>query len=208
MPRGVKAVMPGVSTWAVFSAEKQLDFNGLHLTLGAACVLVDPVPFTPEQAAAIERLGAPRRILLTNKDHRRAAPEARARWNAPIFIHRRDADLVDCQIDGTFDDGELIEGALQVIPVADGKSPGESALHWAERRVLILGDALIGKPPGALSLLPPEKFADPERARTGAARLAELDVDVVLVGDGVSILARGRSALETFAHQSQGATAS
>jgi hypothetical protein len=74
--------------------------------------------------------------------------------------------------------------------------------------VLILGDALIGKPPGALSLLPPEKFADPERARTGAARLAELDVDVVLVGDGVSILARGRSALETFAHQSQGATAS
>jgi glyoxylase-like metal-dependent hydrolase (beta-lactamase superfamily II) len=196
MSRVVKRLADGIHTWAVYSQEKQLDFNGLHLQVGDERLLVDPVPFDADE---IDALGAPSLIVLTNKDHRRAAVEARARFGAPVWIHRRDQPLVGCEVDGVFDDGDVIAGALEVVPVHDAKSPGESALWWRERRILILGDALIGKPAGKLSLLPPDKFADPIKARAGAQALVELAPDMVLVGDGVSILEHGTAALRTFA---------
>ena len=69
---------------------------------------------------------------------------------------------------------------------------------FLQRRLLILGDALIGKPPGSLSLLPDGKFEDSALARQGVSRLTELDVDVVLVGDGASILKGGGKAIRRF----------
>jgi hypothetical protein len=48
--------------------------------------------------------------------------------------------------------------------------------------------------PTGLSMVPAAKLADPARARAGLARLAELDVDLLLVGDGVSILHAGGAA--------------
>ena len=125
--------------------------------------------------------------------------QARERFGARIVIHRRDRALIDCDVDDVYDDGDVLAGALEVVPVRDAKSPGESALWWRERRVLILGDALIGKPPGRLSLLPDEKFAQSDRARAGARALAALDANMVLVGDGVSILEGGSAALRAFA---------
>ena len=52
----------------------------------------------------------------------------------------------------------------------------------------IVGDALIGKPPGAVSLLPAEKYADITKAREGLRRLLKYNFDSLLVGDGVSDL--------------------
>jgi glyoxylase-like metal-dependent hydrolase (beta-lactamase superfamily II) len=194
----MRELAPGIHSWARFSEEKRLDFNGLYLELAGGPLLVDPPPLGDDDAAEIERRGRPREIILTNKDHRRAAPAARERFGAPIAIHALDAPLIDCAIDRTFADGERLGGALEVMRVPDGKSPGESALWWAERRVLILGDALLGKPPGELSLVPAEKLADPARARAGVTRLAELEPEVVLVGDGVSLLAEGAAAIRRF----------
>jgi len=194
----MKRLLDGVHTWSIFSEEKQLDFNGLHLALAGSTVLVDPPPLTEDDAAAIEKLGRPSLIILTNKDHRRAAPAARDRFGAPIAIHELDRPLVDCEIDRTFGDGDTLAGALRVVRLSDAKSPGESALWWAARGILILGDALIGKPPGSLSLLPAAKFADAGRARAGVARLAEFPAIAVLVGDGVSILDDGAAVIRRF----------
>jgi len=59
----------------------------------------------------------------------------------------------------------------------------------------VLSDALIGKPPGELSFLPAEKFADMTKARLDVHKLLELDFDTVLVGDGASLLAGGKDAM-------------
>lgn len=185
-------------TWARFSEEKQLDFNGYYVSLPGGAVLIDPPLLREEDADQIETRGAPSKILLTNKDHRRGAPEARRRFRCPIAIHSADVPLVGCEVDETFEDGDRIAGTLAVVHVPDSKSPGESAFWWADRRILFLGDALIGKPPGALSLLPPEKFKDTVRARKGLERLKILGAETILVGDGVSIVADGRAALESF----------
>ena len=76
---------------------------------------------------------------------------------------------------------------------AKGKSPGEVALYWPERGILILGDAAVGNPPGALSLLPEDKLDEPARLHESLRRLLEIDFDCLLLGDGVPIL-RGAKA--------------
>ena len=80
---------------------------------------------------------------------------------------------------------------------AEGKSPGEVALHWPERRILVVGDACVGKPPGACALLPESVMDDPAALRRSLTRLARtVDFDVLLVGDGAPILTGARAALE------------
>jgi glyoxylase-like metal-dependent hydrolase (beta-lactamase superfamily II) len=76
---------------------------------------------------------------------------------------------------------------LTIIAVP-GKSPGEVALHWSERKLLIVGDAVIGNPAGHCGLLREKVMDDPARLRRSVRKLLDLDFDALLVGDGVSIL--------------------
>jgi glyoxylase-like metal-dependent hydrolase (beta-lactamase superfamily II) len=94
-------------------------------------------------------------------------------------------------------------GPFTVVAMA-GKSPGEVALLWPERRLLIVGDACVGNPPGKLGLLPAKVMDDrPELLRSLARAADELDFDVLLVGDGVPILEGGRDALRTLVAESK-----
>jgi glyoxylase-like metal-dependent hydrolase (beta-lactamase superfamily II) len=92
-------------------------------------------------------------------------------------------------------------GPLTVIGVP-GKSPGEVAFHWPERRVLIVGDAVVGNPPGRLSLLREKVLDDPAKLRESVRQLVSLDFDRLLVGDGECVLndarERLRELVETF----------
>ena len=97
--------------------------------------------------------------------------------------------------------GERV-GPLSVVAVP-GKSPGEVALHWPERKILIVGDAVIGNPPGRCGLLREQVMDDPARLRESVRSLLAIDFDTLLVGDGVSILSgakdRLRELVATFA---------
>ena len=62
--------------------------------------------------------------------------------------------------------------------------------------VLIVGDALIGKPAGSVRLLPAERYADVGKAREGLRRLLKYNFDSLLVGDGASILTGAKPAVE------------
>lgn len=188
----MKQLLDGVWTWSVFDEARQVDFNGYWVDTGSARALIDPVPF---DEAAIARLGPPIEVILTNKDHRRAAALARGRFGAAIVAHALDRPLVDIPIDREFEDGAVLAGALRAIHLPGQKSPGETALHWAARRVLFLGDALWGKPAGALTMLPAAKYKDVGAARAGLQRLATLDVDAILMGDGAPILTGGADVL-------------
>ena len=67
-----------------------------------------------------------------------------------------------------------------------------------EKKTLFLGDALIGKPPSEVSLLPPEKYADIEKARSGIKVLDPLNFNSVLMGDGEPVFTGGKKAIERF----------
>ena len=194
----MKEIVPGIYSWSWFSEEKGIDFNGFFVQASAEAVVVDPPPYRQEDLRQMEQLGAPQAILITNRHHIRKSRELAAHFRIPIQIHEADASLVEPRPESTFKDGELLAAGITAIGVPDSKSPGETALHVPRSNTLILGDALIGKPAGSLSLLPASKFKDPDRARQGLRRLLEVPFETILVGDGTPILRRGKEALQEF----------
>ena len=89
-----------------------------------------------------------------------------------------------------------------VVIDAPGKSLGEVVLHWRDRKILLVGDAVVGDPPGKCKLLPDKVVDDPPRLRDSVRQLLALDFDILLVGDGAPILKgakeRLRELVETF----------
>jgi glyoxylase-like metal-dependent hydrolase (beta-lactamase superfamily II) len=203
----MREVVPGVYEWSWFSDEKQLNFNGHLVIEGSDRVLIDPPPMIEADRADIERRGGVTAIVLTNRDHVRESAACQRSYGAPVWVPAADTAWIDVRFDRTYEDATRVPGGLVVIRVPDSKSPGESALWSAGKRALIVGDAVIGKPPGALGMLPDDKFADPAKARAGLRVLldARYDYDAVLVGDGVSIPTGGHAVLERLATAGRGA---
>jgi glyoxylase-like metal-dependent hydrolase (beta-lactamase superfamily II) len=192
----MRPIRPGIWTWSRFSEPHGYDFNGHLFSAAGASYAVDPVEFEPELAAELARAEVAR-ILLTNRNHTRAAERLHRETGAVVWIHPHDADHARRQgvgIDETFEWGEAI-GPFRVIGVP-GKSPGEIALFDAERRLLVVGDAVIGHPAGQLAVLPDRVVDDPKQLRASLRALLALEFDLLLVGDGVSILSGGHRALE------------
>ncbi len=192
----MREILGDIFTWSRLSEPHGYDFNGHLIRHPDGNLCIDPV--VPEEAAAdvIERLGVAR-VLLTNRNHSRAANLVRARTGARTAIHPEDAAHARGQ--GTELDEELGPGhkigPFAVIGVP-GKSPGEVALHWPERRLLLVGDAVIGNPPGRCGLLREAVMDDPPRLRASVGELLELDFETLLMGDGVPILQDAKARLE------------
>lgn len=192
----MKTIAPGIQQWSFFSQDKQLDFNGLLLTINDHCILVDPPPMDAAARTAILKGRTVDYTLLTNRDHTREAEACRRDFKAKVYAPEIDAPLMEIPIDKTYKDGELLPGGLWAIHLRDMKSPGESALFLdMGKGYLILGDSLIGKPPGQLNLLPADKFADVSKAKESLKRLLKYNFDAVLVGDGTSILTGAKEAV-------------
>jgi len=149
-------------------------------------------------------MGGVQQIIITNRNHTRWSRELQEEFGSEILMNADDADSVDLTVDKTFEDRSMVSGFLQAVVVPHNKSPGETALYWGERKILILGDALIGKPPGELSLLPPEMYADTGLAREGIRVLLDLDFEYLLMGDGEPILKNGKEAIKRFLQSSEG----
>ncbi|HYV66012.1 MAG TPA: MBL fold metallo-hydrolase [Myxococcales bacterium] len=191
----MREILPGILTWSWFSERQGYDFNGYLLRLPEGNLCVDPVEMAEETLGEIAGEGV-RRILLTNRNHFRASMKVKERTGAKIAIHPDDAAFARGK--GTAVDEELRPGQrlgpIEVVG-APGKSPGEVALYWPERRLLLVGDACVGKPAGSCALLPEVVIDDKRRLLDSLRALAQLDFDALLLADGAPILADGRSAL-------------
>ncbi|MBX3333920.1 MAG: hypothetical protein KF876_07335 [Nitrospira sp.] len=185
----MKQILPGIWQWSWFSEEKQFNFNGLLLTIGEHKILVDPPAMSSEASAMVRRHAPIDYILITNRDHLREASTYQREFCCQLYIPEADAALMEAKPTKTYKDGELLPGGIWAIQLNDQKSPGESALFIDRGRgIMIVGDALIGRPPGAVGLLPAEKYVDIEKAKEGLGRLLKYNFESLLVGDGDSIL--------------------
>jgi glyoxylase-like metal-dependent hydrolase (beta-lactamase superfamily II) len=198
----MREILPGIFSWPWFSEPHGYNFNGHFIRHADGNLCVDPVEPSEEDLAEMARQGVAR-ILITNRNHSRAANKVRARTGARTAIHP--ADAPHARSEGAELDDELRIGDKVgpfVVVGAPGKSPGEVVLHWPERKILVVGDALVGDPPGKCKLLPDKVVDDPPRFRESARGLLALDFDVLLVGDGVPILQsakeRLRELVQTF----------
>jgi hypothetical protein len=193
----MKQVLAGIWQWSAFSEEKQLDFNGLFLTVGEHRILIDPPPMSVDDRQHIKRGGRVDYIAITNRDHLREASSYKTEFDCQLWVSEADAPQMDVKPEKTFKDGELLPGGIWVVHLQDQKSPGECALFLQQGKgVMVVGDALIGKPAGAVAMLPAEKYADVEKAREGLQRLLKYQFDTLLVGDGQSILSGAKPVVE------------
>jgi len=184
----MREIVPGVLTWPWLSERHGYNFNGLLVRDPGGNLCIDPVEPSDADIAALVGEGVAR-IILINRNHVRAANRVRTETGARVAIHPADAAHARGQgatIDDELAAGDVL-GPLVVVGVP-GKSPGEVALHWPARRLLIVGDAVIGNPPGACSLLPDRVMDDPRALRASVRELLALDFDTLLVGDGEAIL--------------------
>ena len=194
----MREILNDIFTWPWFSEPHGYNFNGHLIRHAEGNICIDPVEPGEEGLNEIARWGVAR-ILVTNRNHSRAANKVRERTGARTAIHPADAPHARDQgamLDDALAVGQTI-GPLVVVEVP-GKSPGEVALHWPERRLLIVGDAVIGNPSGHCGLLREQVMDDPQRLRQSVRRLLDLDFDTLLVGDGEPILEDAKARLEAL----------
>ena len=198
----MREIVTNILSWSWFSEPHGYNFNGYLIRDPGGNICVDPVEPTEDDLNAIVHEGV-MNIILTNRNHSRASNRVRARTGAQTLIHAEDADHAgsqDTELDGELIIGSLI-GPLEVVSAA-GKSPGEVALFWRDRGILIVGDAIIGSPRGQCGLLPERVMDDPALLRSSVRKLLDIDFDILLVGDGECILKNAKTRLkelvETF----------
>ncbi len=196
MERSMRDVVSDILTWPWFSEPHGYNFNGHLVCAPGGNICIDPVEPTEADMNALVREGVTR-IILTNRNHSRAANRVRAQTGARTAIHADDAGHArsqETELDDRLEVGDAV-GPLEVVD-ASGKSPGEVALLWPDRGILIVGDAIIGNPPGQCGLLPERVMDDPARLRVSVRKLLDLDFDILLVGDGESLLRDAKVRLE------------
>ena len=200
----MKEILDNIYTWSIFSDEKQLNFNGWFIPkhLGSTeNIVIDPPKLSNHDLKQIKNMGGVQKIIITNQHHIRWATNLQEKFNASIMININETKELNLKNHTTFSNDSILAGFLQTIVVPNNKTLGETALYWAERNILILGDALIGDPAGHLRLLPDEKYADVQRARDGIKILLNYDFDILLLGDGDSILGGAKTVVTNFCNQ-------
>jgi glyoxylase-like metal-dependent hydrolase (beta-lactamase superfamily II) len=191
----MREILKDIYTWPWFSEPHGYNFNGHLICHAGGNLCIDPVEPSEADLDEIVRRGVAC-IVITNRNHGRAANTIRARTGAPTAIHPGDAP--HARKEGAVLDAELNVGdkiGPFVAVGVPGKSPGEFALHWPERKILLVGDAVVGHPPGRCKLLPDKVVDDPARLRESVRSLLGLDFDILLVGDGDPILQSAKDRL-------------
>lgn len=191
----------GAYCWSAFNAEKRFNFNGHILRTTEGTVIVDPVPFSADDLAYLEAAGLkPDALVITNRNHVREHGSVLKRWSIPVVMHESDVEAAGIAPGKTVKDGDVVHGLVCVhLP---GKSPGEIALYWPERRLMLVGDALIA-PGGKLKTVPAEKQDDPAALARSLELLRTFDFDHLLVGDGDPLLGDAKTAVVAFLNKAK-----
>ncbi len=200
----IKEILSGIFSWSEYSEEKKMNFNGYLLISSRESVIIDPPSLTDEDHAKLislieEHSSSPLKgILLTNVHHERASNFLKSQFSVPVWVNKFDLAGLEFPASNTFRGGDNLFCGMEAIQLKDQKTLGETAFYNKDRKIMLLGDALIGKVPGQVNMLPPDKFKDFAKAKLGLKELLNFEFDTLLLGDGEVILTDAKSAVANF----------
>ena len=200
----LKQLSSNIYQWSEFSNEKKINFNGYYISCLSESVIIDPPFLSDDGISELKNVmkskptSPLKAIMLTNVNHDRMCLKFKEIFNVPVCIHEDDANALDFQVDHTFCGDNVGFCGFEVIHLPCQKSPGECAFYLKGEKKMFIGDALIGRVPGELNLLPPEMFSDINLAVKSLKVLSGYDFDDLLLGDGESIIGNGKKVLERF----------
>jgi uncharacterized cupin superfamily protein/glyoxylase-like metal-dependent hydrolase (beta-lactamase superfamily II) len=186
-------IVPGVYTYARWQADRSMYFNSWFVEGDGRNMIVDPLEADAGDLAFLDARGV-HAVVITNRDHERAAAFFAERYNAPVIAALPDANEMSVTVTQTVAHGDEIFG-WRVIGFDGFKTPGEFALFDRATQSAITGDAFWGVPAGAVKLMPEDKLAEPARAALSARQLLAVWVKHLLVGDGMPVYHRASEAL-------------
>ncbi len=190
----------GVYSWGAFNDEKGMNFNGHLVVRGQETLVVDPPPHTQNEEKFLERAlkARPTLVVATNKHHLRDARWWMERYGAPLAMHESEENDFGFSPARRIKDGDEIAAGCRVVHLP-GKTPGEFGLYIkASGGTLIVGDALIGHPAGALKIPPDDKLQSRAELVGSLQKLRELSFERLLVGDGEPLLSGAKAAVLAF----------
>jgi glyoxylase-like metal-dependent hydrolase (beta-lactamase superfamily II) len=199
----MREIVPDVQMWSVPVPDRGYDFNGFAVATEDGTVVIDPPEPAEDGWNAVDLLAPFVGIYITNRNHSRAAAAFRERYGATVYAHQADAVRLEAGADATVRGDERLPGDIQVIHVP-GKSPGEVAFLVPRSNALIVGDVVIGVPPGGLSTYPEKVIDDMNELHRSAAHLLEYDFDALLLCDGEPIASGGKQKLQEFVESAPG----
>lgn len=177
----------GAAMWSAWQPDRKMYFNSFFLQRQEGNIVVDPLTPTDDDLAFMRERGGVAWVVITNRDHERAARSLASTFGAKVAAGEGDAGLLSGPVDRKLSHGEKLADGIVVIALAGGKSPGEIALSLPRLKTAIVGDALWGDPAGSLRLPPDEKLSDPPTAVLSLRQIWALRLNVLLVGDGACI---------------------
>lgn len=186
-----QTVVPGLWSWSQWQPDRGLDFNSFFAEHADGNLVVDPLEPDEETLGELRSRGVAA-VLVTNRDHERASAAVAAATGAPVVASALDGPLLVRPPDRTIEPGSVLCG-WTVHGFEGLKTPGEIALVDRARNAAIVGDALWGKPAGALTIMP--KVADADRAALSLRALRAAHVEHLLVGDGACVFGNAYAAL-------------
>ncbi len=190
-----RLIFEDIYTWALFSEERQLDFNGHLWVRPEGNIIIDPVPMSDVDRAELEGLGHTKWIVVTNRGHEREARTLQEWTGAGVIVHEADADALRVTPTRIIGDGETIVPGLHAVHLRHGKSPGEIALYFPGKHTVLFGALVVGAPMGTLTLLPDAKLKDASKAALNLRKILAMRFNTVLVGAGHSIFKDARQCL-------------
>ena len=194
-------ILPGVHHWTARHPRIKRDVSSYYLERER--VLIDPM-LPADGIGWWDGRESPTQILLTNRHHYRqsgAFIEAfgcAVRCNSAGMYEFTAGEPVE-----PFEPGDVIEGGIIVHEVG-AISPDETALEITDHRALACADGLVRFDAGAPSFVPDHLMGDdPDAVKRGLrdayGRLAELEVDNLLLAHGDPVIGGGRDALRAVA---------
>jgi len=186
--------VPGIATWSRWQSDRALFFRSWLVAGDGGAFVVDPLEPDDANVLARCREAGVQAVVITNRDHERAAERFARELGAIVIASAPDAPLLQCPPDRIVEDGDDIYG-WRVIVLDGYKTAGEMVLYREELQAAISGDAFWGDPAGSLRLMPDAKLLDPARALLSARRIRALDLRHLLVGDGEPVYGNAHAVL-------------
>jgi glyoxylase-like metal-dependent hydrolase (beta-lactamase superfamily II) len=185
--REFDSITSDLAIWHAYDAAVKAELYSTCLATVVGIYLIDPIALQKQALDGLIGSSRVAGIVVTNSNHRRAAPQFAQRFQVPIFAHREAfADDKPIRLT-TIADGEEIRGGLRVTGI-EGAAPGEIALYYADDGgTLIVGDALVNFEPYGFSFLPAKYCSDEKQMRRSLQELLHYKAERILFAHGTPI---------------------
>ena len=196
--RDFDSITSHLAIWHTYDPAVKAEVYSTCLATVAGIYLIDPIALQEQALDGLIGSSRVAGIVVTNSNHRRAAPQFAQRFPVPIFAHRETFPDDKPSRLTTIADGEQISEGLCVIAI-EGAAPGEIVLHYADKGgTLLVGDAMINFEPPGFSFLPAKYCSNQKQMRRSLQKLLDYKAERILFAHGTPILSSATERLRAL----------